>query len=86
MDLIVSTQPDDAQLNVLNVETVKMVFGKQDVGLNVETTKLKACHVCVRPLENILFDDIKPAPSCQLGLYLLMNIIHDPVLRNLQLE
>ena len=52
MDLIVSTQPDDAQLNVLNVETVTMVFEKQDVRLNVETTKLKACHVCVRPLEN----------------------------------
>ena len=24
--------------------------------------KLKACHVCVRPLESIVFDDRKPAP------------------------
>ena len=86
MDQIVSTQPDDAQLNVLNVETVTMVFGKQDVGLNVETTKLKACHVCVRPLESIVFEDIKPAPSCQLGLYLLVNITHIPVPGNVQLE
>ena len=62
MDLIVSTQPDDTQLNMLNVETITMVFGKQDVGLNAETMKLKACHVCVRPLENLVFDDIKPAP------------------------
>ena len=68
MDQIVSTQPDDAQLNVLNVETVTSdtqigsVFVKQDVGLNVETIKLKACHVCVRPLENILLEDRKQAP------------------------
>ena len=67
MDLIVSTQPDDAQLNVLNVETITMVFGKQDVGLNAETMKLKACHVCVRPLENLVFDDIKPAPPVPTG-------------------
>ena len=33
MDRIVSTQPDNAQLNV---ETVTTIFGKQDVGLNVE--------------------------------------------------
>ena len=86
MDLIVFTQPDDAQLNMLNVETVTMVLGKQDVRLNVETTKLKACHVCVRPLENIVYDDIKPAPPCQLGLYLLMYITQVPVPENRQLE
>ena len=28
----------------------------------METTKLKACHVCIRPLENILFDETKPDP------------------------
>ena len=65
MDQIVSTQPDNAQSKVLNVETVTTIFGKQDVGLNVETTKLKACHVCVRPLESIVFEDQKPAPPCQ---------------------
>ena len=68
MDRIVSTQPDDVQPNVLNVETVTSdtqigsVSAKQDVGLNVETMKLKACHVCVRPLENIVFEDRKPDP------------------------
>ena len=64
MDCIVSTQSDqvDEVPNVLNVETVtsdigiKPVTAKQDTVLNVETTKLKACHVCVRLLENILFD------------------------------
>ena len=35
---------------------------KQDDGLNVETTKLKACHVCVRPLESILFEECKTEP------------------------
>ena len=65
MDQIVSTQPDNAQLKVLNVETVTTIFGKEDVGLNVETTKLKPCHVCVRPLESIVFEDQKPAPPCQ---------------------
>ena len=69
MDRIVSTQLNDAQLNVLSVETVTSdtqigsVFVKQVVGLNVETTKLKACHVCVRPLENIVFEDRKPVPT-----------------------
>ena len=60
MDHIVSTQSEGAQPNVLNVETVtsdtqiNSVSAKQDDGLNVETMKLKACHVCVRPLENII--------------------------------
>ena len=62
MDQIVSIQPDNAQSKVLNVETVTTIFGKEDVGLNVETTKLKPCHVCVRPLESIVFEDRKPAP------------------------
>ena len=57
--------------NVLNVETDKWIAGtdsfaeNQDTPLNVETKKLKACHVCIRPLENILFDDANenvPAP------------------------
>ena len=64
MDCIVSTQLDqvDEVPNVLIVETftsdtgIEPVTAKQDTGLNVETTKLKACHVCVRLLENILFD------------------------------
>ena len=68
MDRIVSTQSEGAQPNVLNVETVTSgtqidsVSAKQDDGLNVETMKLKACHVCVRPLENILFEERKPDP------------------------
>ena len=68
MDRIVSTQSEGAQPNVLNVEMVTSdtqidsVSAKQDDGLNVETTKLKACHVCVRPLENILFKERKLDP------------------------
>ena len=70
VDRIVSTQSESAkaQPNVLNVETVTSdtqidsVSVKQDGGLNVETTKLKACHVCVRPFENILFEERKPDP------------------------
>ena len=70
MDRIVSTQSECAQQIVLNVETVTCdtridsVSAKQDDGLNVETTKLKACHICVRPLENILFEERKPDPLC----------------------
>ena len=67
MDCIVSTPLDRVNEvpNVLNVEMVtsdtriESVPAKQDNGLNVETTKLKACHVCVRPLENILFEETK---------------------------
>ena len=70
MDCIVSTPSDqeDVVPTVLKVEMVdsdirtESVFEKQDLGLNVETMKLKACHVCVRPLENILFDEPKPDP------------------------
>ena len=70
MDCIVSTPSDQVNevLNVLNVETItsdtgiEPVTAKQDNGLNVETTKLKACHVCVRPLENILFDETTTDP------------------------
>ena len=70
MDCNLSTQSERAKelLNVLNVEMVTSdtkidsVSAKQDDGLNVETTKLKACHVCVRPLENILFEERKPEP------------------------
>ena len=53
---------------MLNVETVtsdtqiNSVSAKQDDGLNEETRKLKACHVCVRPLENILFEETKTDP------------------------
>ena len=70
MECIVSTPSDQENvvLNVLNVETVKSdtriesIPAKQDFGLNVETMKLKACHVCVRLLENILLDETKPDP------------------------
>ena len=70
MECIVSTPLDQGNvvLNVLNVETVKSdtriesIPAKQDFGLNVETMKLKACHVCVRLLENILLDETKPDP------------------------
>ena len=70
MDCIVSTPSDRVNEvpNMLNVETVtsdtriESVSAKQDNGLNVETTKLKACHVCVRPLENILFEETKTNP------------------------
>ena len=70
IDRIVSTQSESAKElpNVLNVETVTSdtqidsVSVKQDDGLNVETTKLKACHVCVRPLENILFEERETDP------------------------
>ena len=70
MDCIVSTPLDwvNEVPNVLNVETVtsdtgiESVSAKQDNGLNVETTKLKTCHVCVRPLENILFEETKSDP------------------------
>ena len=52
---------------VLNVEMVEQEIEseseKQVQTLNVETSKLKECHVCVRPLENILFDETKPDPS-----------------------
>ena len=67
MELIVSTQPDQDTVivGVLNVETAlndkrnESASPDQDLGLNVETIQLKMCHVCVRPLENILFDDAK---------------------------
>ena len=70
MDCIVSTPSDRVNEvpNVLNVETVtsdtgiESVSAKQDNGLNVETMKLKTCHVCVRPLENILFEETKSDP------------------------
>ena len=70
MDCIVSTPLDQVNdvPNVLNVETftsdirIESISAKQGNGLNVETTKLKACHVCVRPLENILFEEIKTDP------------------------
>ena len=70
MDCIVFTKPEKAKELpiVLNVETVTSdlkidsVSAKQDDGLNVETTKLKACHVCVRPLESILFEERKTEP------------------------
>ena len=45
MDLIVSTQPDNTQLTVLNVETVTTVAEKQDVELDVETMKLNVLNV-----------------------------------------
>ena len=65
MDCIVSTSPDQVTgvSNVLNVEMatsgigIEPVAAKQGDELNVETLKIKACHVCVRPLENILFGD-----------------------------
>ena len=53
---------------MLNVETVARdaqidsVSVKHDDELNVETPKLKACHVCVRPLESILFEETKTDP------------------------
>ena len=70
IDCIVSTPSDQENEvpNVLNVETVTSDTGiepdtaKQDNGLNVETMKLKACHVCVRSLENILFDKTTTEP------------------------
>ena len=69
MDRIVSTQSESAKElpNVLNVKTVTSDTQidsdcKQDDGLNVETTKLKACHVCVRLLENILFEERETDP------------------------
>ena len=52
--------PVESVLIALNVETAEqnivtdLPTENQDQTLNVET-KLKACHVCIRPLENILF-------------------------------
>ena len=76
MDCIVSTQSERAKELpiVLNVETVasdskiNSVSAKQDDGLNVETKKLKACHVCVRPLENILFEECKTEPPVSMNV------------------
>ena len=73
MDSIILNESESDNLagNVLNVEMVEqdtgtdLILGKQDTTLNVETKKLKACHVCIRPLENILFGEAKedvPAP------------------------
>ena len=70
MDCIISngSDLDNLSMNVLNVETIEqntstdLISEKQDSTLNVETVKLKACHVCVRPLENILFDKAKEDP------------------------
>ena len=74
MDCIVSTQLDQDNViaSVLNVEIAEddtwteSVTPDQDLvpptGLNVETSQLKTCHVCVTPLENILFDDAKQDP------------------------
>ena len=73
------------KLFLSNVETntsdtqIASVFVKQDVGLNVETIKLKACHVCVRPLENILLEDRKPAPPMSTKAYQVVNITLVPV-------
>ena len=75
MDRIVSTQLESAKElpNVLNVETVTSdtqidsISVKQDDGLNVETTKLMACHVCVRPLENILFEEREIDPPVSMN-------------------
>ena len=75
MDCIVSTQSEKAKELpiVLNVETVfsdsksDSVSAKQDDGLNVETMKLKACHVCVRLLENILFEECKTEPPVSMN-------------------
>ena len=49
-------------------------------------TKLKACHVCIRPLENILFDEAKvevPAPSNDLpsGEHYTRSKTRKPVVR-----
>ena len=75
MQWIVSVQSDQNNkiVNVLNVEMAEndpqteSVTQDQDLvphaGLNVETSQLKACQVCVTPLENILFDDAKSDPS-----------------------
>ena len=56
MDSIVRIETD--QTNVLNVETEAVIPKAQDLSLNVETeNKLQACHICIRPLENILRDE-----------------------------
>ena len=75
MDRIVSTQLESAKelQNVLNVEMVTIdtqidsASAKQDDGLNVETMKLKVCHVCVRLLENILFEERKIDPPVSMN-------------------
>ena len=66
MDSIVLVEPESQNLpeKVLSVETVELnvttdLTENQEATLKVETQKLKACHVCIRPLENILFDDTK---------------------------
>ena len=94
MDCIVFAQSENVkeQPNVLNVETVtrdaqiNSVSAKHDDELNVETSKLKACHVCVRPLENILFEKTKtdlPVPMNELacGTHDTRSCIQKPVVR-----
>ena len=94
MDCIVFTQSENVkeQPNVLNVEKVTSdaqidsVSAKQDDELNVETPKLKACHVCVRPLESILFEETKtdpPVPTNDLpsGAHYTRSRTRKPVVR-----
>ena len=91
MVCIVST-PSEVPI-VLNVETVtsntgiESISAKQDNGLNVETMKLKACHVCVRPLENILFEETKTDPpvasnDLSSGEHYTRSRTRKPVVRN----
>ena len=71
MDQIVSGEPIKSTLNVETTDSVVTptvhldVIPVQRPALNVETLDLKACHVCITLLEDIVFDkpDSKPPPA-----------------------
>ena len=98
MELIMNAplQQADAVSDTLNVETLITVnlpksndvpaAADQLPALNVETPQLKECHICVRPLENILFDDIdrdqpKPVNDLPIGEHFNCSRLNKPVAR-----
>ena len=70
MDKIVCSDPQHCSLNVEMNENMLESNGisgepapVQQPVLNVETPHLKDCHVCVTPLEDIVFDRSKTKPK-----------------------
>ena len=71
MNNIVSEEPTELPLNVETNNNMDILTAPPDIppvqhpSLNVETLDLKQCHVCITPLESIVFDDpdMKPSPA-----------------------
>ena len=71
MDIIVSADPIESALNVETTDSIVTPTVHldptpvQEPVLNMVTLDLKNCHVCITPLEDIVFDepDSKPSPA-----------------------